>query len=163
KLEAIQPPFPRMSYDDAVKILQSKGSEIQWGGDFGGTDETLLSAGFDRPLMVDRYPTAVKAFYMQPDPQRPEVALGVDVLGPDGMGKSHIAIVGAALDLGQDRRGVDMGPSAVRVANLNKRLAGLGYEVEDLGNLPVEQPESLPEGPAAAKYLPQIAGSCMRL
>jgi asparaginyl-tRNA synthetase len=54
KLESVKPPFPRMSYDDAVKILQAKGSEIQWGGDFGGTDETILSEGLDRPLMVDR-------------------------------------------------------------------------------------------------------------
>jgi asparaginyl-tRNA synthetase len=70
KLEAIQAPFGRMSYDDAVKILQSKGSEIQWGGDFGGTDETLLTEDQARPLMVDRYPTDIKAFYFQPDPER---------------------------------------------------------------------------------------------
>ena len=63
--------------------------------------------------------------------------------------QSHIAIIGAPLDLGQGRRGVDMGPSALRVANLNKRIAALGYEVEDLGNVPVEQAESLPAGPAA--------------
>jgi asparaginyl-tRNA synthetase len=87
KLEAIRAPFPRMSYDEAVKILQSKGSEIPWGGDFGGADETLVSQDFDRPLMVDRYPTAIKAFYMQPDPERPEVALGVDVLAPEGYGE----------------------------------------------------------------------------
>jgi len=87
KLEAIQAPFPRMSYDEAVKLLQAKGSEIQWGGDFGGTDETLLSSDFDRPLMVDGYPSAVKAFYMAPDPGRPEVALGVDVLAPEGYGE----------------------------------------------------------------------------
>jgi len=87
KLEAIQAPFPRMSYDDAVKFLQSKGSEIQWGGDFGGTDETLLSQEYDRPLMVDGYPTAVKAFYMQPEPARPEVALCVDILAPEGYGE----------------------------------------------------------------------------
>ncbi len=87
KLEAIQSPFPRMSYDDAVKLLQSKGSEIQWGGDFGGTDETLLSQEHDRPLMVDGYPSAVKAFYMQPEPARPEVALCVDVLAPEGYGE----------------------------------------------------------------------------
>jgi arginase len=79
------------------------------------------------------------------------------------MPRSHIAIIGAPLDLGQDRRGVDMGPSAVRVANLNKRIVAIGYEVEDLGNVPVEQPESLPEGPAGAKYLPQIASTCQRL
>ena len=87
KLEAIQAPFPRMSYDDAVKFLQSKGSEIQWGGDFGGADETLLSQEHDRPLMVDGYPSSVKAFYMQPNPERPEVAMCVDVLAPEGYGE----------------------------------------------------------------------------
>lgn len=87
KLESIKAPFPRISYDDAVKILQKKGSEIQWGGDFGGTDETLICEEFDRPVMVDRYPTAIKAFYMQPDPERPEVALGVDILAPEGHGE----------------------------------------------------------------------------
>ena len=79
------------------------------------------------------------------------------------MQHSHIAIIGAPLDLGQDRRGVDMGPSAIRVANLNKRLEKLGYHPADLGNVPVDQPESLPEGPARAKYLPQIALACKRL
>jgi asparaginyl-tRNA synthetase len=87
KLEAIKPPFPRISYDDAVDILKRKGSEIVWGGDFGGTDETLLSEEFDRPVMVDRYPTEVKAFYFQPDENRPEVALGVDVLASEGYGE----------------------------------------------------------------------------
>jgi asparaginyl-tRNA synthetase len=87
KLEACVPPFPRVSYDDAVKILQQKGSEIQWGSDFGGTDETILTESQDKPIMVDRFPTAIKAFYMQPDPARPEVALGVDVLAPEGYGE----------------------------------------------------------------------------
>ena len=87
KLENVRPPFPRISYDEAVRRLQAKGSPIQWGTDFGGTDETLLSEDFDRPFMVDRFPTAVKAFYMQPDPERPEVALGVDVLAPEGYGE----------------------------------------------------------------------------
>jgi len=79
------------------------------------------------------------------------------------MPRTHIAIIGAPLDLGQDRRGVDMGPSAVRVANLNARVASLGYEVEDYGNIPVEQKEAWPEGPPDAKYLPQIAGACSAL
>jgi asparaginyl-tRNA synthetase len=86
-LERIKLPFPRMSYDEAVKILQGKGSEIQWGGDFGGTDETLLSEGAERPLLVHRYPSAIKAFYMAPDPLRPEVALCVDMLAPEGYGE----------------------------------------------------------------------------
>jgi arginase len=79
------------------------------------------------------------------------------------MRQSHIAIIGAPLDLGQGRRGVDMGPSAMRVANLNARVASLGYTVEDLGNVPVEQAEALPEGDATAKYLPQITATCGRL
>ena len=79
------------------------------------------------------------------------------------MRQSHIAIIGAPLDLGQGRRGVDMGPSAMRVANLNARVASLGYTVEDLGNVPVEQAEALPEGDASAKYLPQITAACGRL
>ena len=87
KLEAVQSPFVRMSYDDAVKNLQEHGSEIQWGSDFGGADETILTQQFDRPMLVDRFPTVIKAFYMQPDPARPEVALGVDVLAPEGYGE----------------------------------------------------------------------------
>ena len=87
KLEAIQAPFGRMSYDEAVKMLQAKGSEIQWGGDFGGTDETILTADEQRPVMVDRFPTAIKAFYFEPDAERPEVVLGVDVLAPEGYGE----------------------------------------------------------------------------
>jgi asparaginyl-tRNA synthetase len=87
KLEKVASPFPRMSYDEAVKILQSKGSEIQWGGDFGNTDETLLTQDFDRPVIVDRFPTEIKAFYFQTDPQRPEVALGVDFIAPEGYGE----------------------------------------------------------------------------
>ena len=87
KLETVRKPFPRISYDDAVKVLQSKGMPIEWGGDFGGPDETTLSEEFDRPVMVHRYPAAVKAFYMKPDPERPELALGVDVLAPEGYGE----------------------------------------------------------------------------
>ncbi len=79
------------------------------------------------------------------------------------MPRSHIAIIGAPLDLGQDRRGVDMGPSAVRVANLHARIASLGYEVEDWGNIPVEQKEASSEGEPHAKYLAQIASACEKL
>jgi len=87
KLEKIQKPFPRLSYDDAVVRLKQAGSEISWGGDFGGGDETILSDQFDAPVMVHRYPSNIKAFYMQPDPERPEVALCVDVLAPEGYGE----------------------------------------------------------------------------
>jgi asparaginyl-tRNA synthetase len=87
KLESVQKPFPRISYDAAVKALQSKGLPIEWGGDFGGPDETTLSEQYDRPVMVSRYPASVKPFYMKPDPARPELALGVDVLAPEGYGE----------------------------------------------------------------------------
>ena len=87
KLELVQGPFVRMSYTDAVKNLQEHGSSIEWGSDFGGGDETILTQQFDRPMLVDRFPTAIKAFYMQPDPERPEVAMGVDVLAPEGYGE----------------------------------------------------------------------------
>jgi asparaginyl-tRNA synthetase len=87
RLESVQAPFPRISYDDAVKILREKGQPFEWGGDLGGSDETLLSEHFDRPVAVHRYPAAVKAFYMKPDPDRPEVALGVDILAPEGYGE----------------------------------------------------------------------------
>jgi asparaginyl-tRNA synthetase len=87
KLEKVQAPFPRISYDDAVGILHKKGIAFEWGGDFGAPDETALSEEFDRPVCVHRYPSKVKAFYMKPDPDRPEVALGVDVLAPEGYGE----------------------------------------------------------------------------
>ncbi len=87
KLEAVRKPFPRISYDDAVKRLQAKGLAIQWGGDFGGPDETTLSEEYDRPVLVHRYPAAIKAFYMKPDPERADLALGVDMLAPEGYGE----------------------------------------------------------------------------
>jgi asparaginyl-tRNA synthetase len=93
KLEKIEPPFPRITYDEAVKMLDqahAKGAlevRFEWGGDLGSPDETYLSAQFDKPVMVHRYPASVKAFYMEPDPQRPELALCVDVLAPEGYGE----------------------------------------------------------------------------
>ena len=93
KLEAIVPPFPRMHYDDAVKLLHEGHAsgvleqKFEWGGDFGAPDEGYISGKFDRPVMVHHYPAAVKAFYMARDPQRPELALGVDVLAPEGYGE----------------------------------------------------------------------------
>jgi asparaginyl-tRNA synthetase len=86
-LEKVQSPFPRVSYDEAIGILRAKGLPFEWGGDFGAPDETAISEAFDRPVCVHRYPSAVKAFYMKPDPQRPDVALGVDVLAPEGYGE----------------------------------------------------------------------------
>ena len=93
KLEKIETPFPRITYDEAVERLQegfAKGAlenKFEWGGDLGSPDETYLSSQFERPLMIHRYPARVKAFYMEPDPQRPDVALCVDVLAPEGYGE----------------------------------------------------------------------------
>ena len=87
KLEAVKAPFHRMTYDQAVAKLQSKGSEIQWGGDFGNADETLLTEDLDRPVIVDRFPASVKAFYFQPAPERSDVVLGVDFIAPEGYGE----------------------------------------------------------------------------
>jgi asparaginyl-tRNA synthetase len=93
KLEKIDTPFPRITYDDAVKMLQEAHAnglvenKFEYGGDFGSPDETYISSQFERPVMVHRYPSAVKAFYMEPDPERPELALCVDVLAPEGYGE----------------------------------------------------------------------------
>ena len=87
KLEAVKTPFPRISYDEGIERLKGAGLPVEWGGDFGGTDETVLSGQFDRPVLVHRYPAAVKAFYMKPDPVRPDLALCVDMLAPEGYGE----------------------------------------------------------------------------
>ena len=87
KLERITAPFPRLTYEEAVALLQEKGNPIQVGDDFGGDEETLLSKVFDRPLLVHRYPSAIKAFYMESDPARPDLALCMDVLAPEGYGE----------------------------------------------------------------------------
>jgi asparaginyl-tRNA synthetase len=87
KLETVKTPFPRLSYDEAVAILQKNGKDTKWGDDFGGDEETVLSSQFDRPVMIHRYPASIKAFYMEPDPQRPELALGFDMLASEGYGE----------------------------------------------------------------------------
>ncbi|MBV9087540.1 MAG: asparagine--tRNA ligase, partial [Acidobacteriaceae bacterium] len=102
KLANVTPGFPRITYDEAVKMLQDAHAQgkletrFEWGGDLGSPDETYLSSQFDKPVMVHRYPAAVKAFYMEPDPQRPEVALCVDVLAPEGYGE----IIGGSQRIG---------------------------------------------------------------
>jgi asparaginyl-tRNA synthetase len=87
KLEAIVPPFPRMSYSEAVDFLKAKGHAFEWGGDLGAPDETVISLAHDKPVMIHRYPRGVKAFYMKPDPEDPRVALCVDVIAPEGVGE----------------------------------------------------------------------------
>ena len=87
KLQNVKRPFPRISYDEAVEILKKNGVEFEYGNDLGAADETIVSNQFDRPVMVHRYPSEVKAFYMKRDPENPKLALAVDVLAPEGYGE----------------------------------------------------------------------------
>ena len=86
-LEKVTPPFPRLTYAEAFDLLEQEGSETPRGADLGGTDETIVSSRFDRPVMVHRYPAAVKGFYMEPDPENPDLALCMDMLAPEGYGE----------------------------------------------------------------------------
>jgi asparaginyl-tRNA synthetase len=86
-LEKIQKPFPRISYTEAVDQLKKLGVEVEWGKDFGGNEETILAKAYDRPLIVHRYPSEIKAFYMKADPTDPRHALCMDVLAPEGYGE----------------------------------------------------------------------------
>jgi asparaginyl-tRNA synthetase len=86
-LERVVPPFPRITYDEALDRLRERGAVVPWGEDFGGDEETVLGSIFDRPVFVHRYPAQCKAFYMQPDPERPDVVLGADLLAPEGYGE----------------------------------------------------------------------------
>jgi asparaginyl-tRNA synthetase len=92
KLERVQKPFPRIRYEEALEILKKKGKEAHFGDDFGADEETAISEEFDRPVMIHRYPSAIKAFYMKRDPEDPRVALALDVIAPEGYGE----IIGGA-------------------------------------------------------------------
>ncbi len=128
RLEKIAKPFPRLSYDEAVQRLQAAGSEIKWGGDFGGGDETILSEQFDSPVMVHRYPSEVKAFYMAPDPARPEVALCVDVLAPEGYGE----VIGG----GQRLHDYDLLMRRIREHNLPEEAFKWYLDLRKYGTVP---------------------------
>lgn len=87
KLEAIVPPFPRISYDEAIVFLKENGFDIPWGEDFGAPHETAIAASYDKPVFITNYPTEIKSFYMKPDPNRPEVVLCADMIAPEGYGE----------------------------------------------------------------------------
>src|SRR6267143_977946 len=87
KFENVKPPFPRISYEEAVAVLNKNGNPAKFGDDFGGDEETIISSSFDRPVLIHHYPTSIKAFYMQPDAQRPELALAFDMIAPEGYGE----------------------------------------------------------------------------
>jgi asparaginyl-tRNA synthetase len=86
-LQKITPPFPRITYDDAIKVLQKAGNPAKWGDDFGSDEETIISKEFDRPVVIHRYPAAMKAFYMATDAARPELSLSFDMIAPEGYGE----------------------------------------------------------------------------
>lgn len=86
-LENVKKPFPRISYDEAVKILENNGINFKWGEDIGGADETVIAQQFKKPVMIHRYPAAIKAFYMKRDPENYDLALALDVLAPEGYGE----------------------------------------------------------------------------
>ncbi|HXZ13924.1 MAG TPA: asparagine--tRNA ligase [Candidatus Sulfotelmatobacter sp.] len=87
KLEKIKPPFPRITYDEAIQVLQKAGNPAKWGDDFGGDEETIISKEFEKPVVIHRYPASMKAFYMATDPDRPELALSFDMIAPEGYGE----------------------------------------------------------------------------
>jgi asparaginyl-tRNA synthetase len=86
-LRNVKKPFPRITYTDAVEAIRKAGHPVEWGADFGGDEETVLARQFDRPVMVHRYPASLKAFYFKKDPQDSKLAMGVDVLAPEGYGE----------------------------------------------------------------------------
>jgi len=128
KLASVKPPFPRITYDDAIALLQKQGNPAKWGDDFGGDEETLISSSFDRPVMVHRYPAAIKAFYMQPDGERPELALGFDMLAPEGYGE----IIGG----GERIADYDLLVKRLRENNLPEEAFGWYLDLRRYGSVP---------------------------
>lgn len=133
-LERVVPPFPRLAYDEAAKLLKQGHAEgklehgFEWGGDLGSPDETYLSSLYDRPVMVHRYPAAVKAFYMEPDPARPELALCVDVLAPEGYGE----IIGG----GERASSLDFLLGRIREHNLPQEAFDWYLDLRKYGSVP---------------------------
>jgi asparaginyl-tRNA synthetase len=127
-LESVRAPFPRLTYDQAAALLKDKGQPFEYGTDLGGTDETVLSEQFDRPVCVTHYPGAVKAFYMKPDPAQPDKALCVDILAPEGYGE----IVGG----GQRLDDLDLLVQRIREHNLPQEAFEWYLDLRRYGTVP---------------------------
>ena len=127
-LERVVKPFPRILYDEAVEILREAGQEFEWGADFGGGHETIISEAFDRPVLVHRFPTAIKAFYMEPDPERQELALAMDMIAPEGYGE----IIGGS----QRIHDHDLLLSRIRENGLNEKHYQWYLDVRRYGSVP---------------------------
>jgi len=128
KLEAIQKPFPRISYTDAVEILKKQGVEFEWGDDFGGADETIISSQFDSPVMVHRYPSAIKAFYMKRDPENDKQVLALDMLAPEGYGE----IIGGS----QREDDIDLLISRIKADGATEEEYGWYLDLRRYGSFP---------------------------
>jgi asparaginyl-tRNA synthetase len=128
KLEAIQKPFPRITYDEAIQILNDAGNPVPWGEDFGGDEETIISQKFDRPVLIHHYPAEIKAFYMKPDPSNPKLALNVDMIAPEGYGE----IIGG----GQREDDLDVLVSKIKAHNLPMEAFSWYLDVRKYGSFP---------------------------
>lgn len=127
-LRKVEPPFPRITYDQALEILREQGMGVEWGNDFGGADETVLSQQFERPVIVHRYPAECKAFYMKNDPEREEVVLCMDVLAPEGYGE----IIGG----GQREDDLERLEQKIREHNLPPESFGWYLDLRRYGSVP---------------------------
>jgi len=128
KLETVKKPFTRISYDQAVELLAQKGTNFQWGDDFGAGEETIISQSFDRPVLIHRYPGQLKAFYMANDEKRPELALGVDVLAPEGYGE----IIGG----GERESSYEKLLAKIKAANLPQETFEWYLDLRRFGSVP---------------------------
>jgi asparaginyl-tRNA synthetase len=127
-LEAVQKPFPRLHYEEAVKILRANGSDIPDGDDFGGDDETILTKQFDRPIIVHHYPSAVKAFYMKQDAEDPKYCMSMDLLAPEGYGE----IIGG----GQREEDLGVLQAAIAAHKLPMEAFGWYLDLRRYGSVP---------------------------
>jgi len=128
KLQQVKAPFPRITYDEAVEAIKKAGHPIEWGDDFGGDEETVLAEQFDRPVMVHRYPANIKAFYMKKDPENEKLALGVDMLAPEGYGE----IIGG----GQREDDIDKLLAEIKRHNLPQEFFEWYLDVRRYGSVP---------------------------
>ena len=128
KLENIKKPFPRITYDEAIQILKDAGKEVEWGDDFGGDEETVISEKFDRPILIHRYPAECKAFYMKQDPENAKLALCVDMIAPEGYGE----IIGG----GQREEDLDVLLGKIKEHNLPEEAFDWYLDLRKYGSVP---------------------------
>ena len=128
RLENIKKPFPRIHYNEAIQLLKDAGKEIEWGEDFGGDEETVISENFDKPVMIHRYPTECKAFYMKQDPENSKHALCVDMIAPEGYGE----IIGG----GQREDNLDVLLSKIQEHNLPQEAFEWYLDLRRYGSVP---------------------------